>query len=90
AAVTAKGAMSMIDVPKGSTRAVLSVSAIAGKQGGALFVWNCMQAKPSAAAVSVGADAISTATVSLNVSPATLCLMSTGSLHTVVDLVGAG
>lgn len=90
AAVTAKGAMSMIDVPKGSTRAVLSVSAIAGKQGGALFVWNCLQAKPSAAAVSVGADAISTATVSLNVSPATLCLMSTGSLHAVVDLVGAG
>jgi len=90
APVTTKGSMSMIDVPKGAARAVLSVSAIAGQQGGALFVWNCLQPKPSAAAVSVGANAISTATVSLNVSPATLCLMSTGSLHAVVDLVGAG
>lgn len=88
--VTTKGSMSMIDVPKGATRAVLSVSAIAGAQGGALYVWNCLQPKPAAAAVSVGANAISTATVSLTVAPATLCLMSTGSLHAVVDLVGAG
>ena len=88
--VTTKGVMMVIKVPKGATRGQFHVSAIAGAQGGALFMWDCLQPRPSAAAVSVGADSVSTAAVSMSVASHTLCMSSTGSIHTVVDLIAAG
>ncbi|MEY4339135.1 MAG: hypothetical protein RLZ14_985 [Actinomycetota bacterium] len=88
--ITAKGLMTHINVPKGATRGQFHVSAIAGAQGGALFMWDCLQPRPTAAAVSVGTDSVSTAAVSMSVASSTLCLSSTGSLNVVVDLVAAG
>lgn len=90
APITTKGVMTHITVPKGVTRGQFHVSAIAGGQGGALFMWDCLQPRPAAAAVSVGTDSISTAAVSMSLASSTLCLASTGSVHAVVDLVAAG
>ena len=88
--ITAKGLMTHINVPKGATRGQFHVSVIAGAQGGALFMWDCLQPRPSAAAVSVAADSVSTAAVSMSVASSTLCVSSTGSVNVVVDLVAAG
>jgi hypothetical protein len=57
---------------------------------GAVFMWNCSEPQPGASVVSTNADSIASATVSLNMSGGSVCMASTGSLHSVVDLVAAG
>jgi hypothetical protein len=78
-----------VSVP-GASRAQFTVSVITGAVPGAVFMWNCSEPQPAASVVSTNADSIASATVSLNMSGGSVCMASTGSLHSVVDLVAAG
>jgi murein DD-endopeptidase MepM/ murein hydrolase activator NlpD len=79
-----------VAVPAGTTRAQFTVSVITGALSGAVFLWNCGEPQPTASVVSTNADSIASATVSMNVTGGTVCMASTGSLHSVVDLAAAG
>jgi hypothetical protein len=79
-----------VAVPAGTTRAQFTVSVITGALSGAVFLWNCAEPQPAASVVSTNADSIASATVSMNVTGGTVCMASTGSLHSVVDLAAAG
>ena len=78
-----------VSVP-GATRAQFTVSVITAGLSGAVFMWNCAEPQPAASVVSTNADSIASATVSLNMTGGSVCMASTGSLHSVVDLVAAG
>jgi hypothetical protein len=78
-----------VSVP-GATRAQFTVSVITASQSGAVFMWNCGAPQPAASVVSTNADSIASATVSLDMTGGSVCMASTGSLHSVVDLVAAG
>lgn len=78
-----------VSVP-GATRAQFTVSVITAGLPGAVFMWNCSEPQPAASVVSTNADSIASATVSLNMTGGSVCMASTGSLHSVVDLVAAG
>ncbi|MBI4934717.1 MAG: peptidoglycan DD-metalloendopeptidase family protein [Actinobacteria bacterium] len=78
-----------VSVP-GATRAQFTVSVITAGLPGAVFMWNCGEPQPAASVVSTNADSIASATVSLNMTGGSVCMASTGSLHSVVDLVAAG
>jgi murein DD-endopeptidase MepM/ murein hydrolase activator NlpD len=78
-----------VSVPD-ATRAQFTVSVITTGVPGAVFMWNCNEPQPAASVVSTNADSIASATVSLNMTGGSVCMASTGSLHSVVDLVAAG
>jgi murein DD-endopeptidase MepM/ murein hydrolase activator NlpD len=83
----------VVNVPvavPGATTAQFTVSVITAAVPGAVFMWNCGEPQPTASVVSTNADSIASATVSLNMTGGSVCMASTGSLHSVVDLVAAG
>lgn len=76
-------------VPTTATTAQLVVSVINpnGSGNAAIFVWPCSAPKPAAAAVAVGPNSMSTASVTSAVSAGSLCVASTAPAHVIIDVV---
>jgi hypothetical protein len=75
-------------VPAGSSRVMVTVTAIGGSSVGTVVAWPCNQPRPSGG---VGATMPGTITAfSLPVAGMELCLAANAPTHAVVDITGAG
>jgi hypothetical protein len=76
-------------VPATATTAQLVVSVINPNATGnaAVFVWPCAAPKPAAAAVAVGPNSMSTASVTSAVKAGSLCVASTAPAQVIIDVV---
>ena len=88
--ITSTGRTVTLALPAGAARAQVSVTIIGRTPGAALLVWNCADKKPTASVVYTPATVISSTTVTLNVTGASICLASTANVHAVIDLVAIG
>jgi len=88
--ITPVGQLLTMAVPAGATQAQLTVALVGGSANAALFVWNCADRPPVAAAGYTPAFTNNSVTMTLNVTGSALCLSSTASVHVLVDLVAAG
>jgi len=77
-------------VPAGATQAQLTIALVGGSANAALFVWNCADKPPVAAAGYTPAYTNNAVTMTLNVTGKALCLSSTANVNVLVDMVAAG
>ena len=74
----------------GLRRAQFSVALVGGTSGGALYLWNCGDQRPSATVAYTPARTVTAVTVSLDVRNGSVCVASTGTLQAVLDVVAVG
>lgn len=88
--ITPGGRFLPLVVPAGSTQAQLTIALVGGPANAALFVWNCADKPPTAAAAYTPGYTNNAVTMTLKVSGNALCLASTANVHVLVDVVAAG
>lgn len=88
--VTPGGRFMSMALPAGVTQAELTVALLGSSGNAALFVWNCADKAPTAAAAYTPARTNNSVTITLNVSVNALCLSSTADVHVLIDLAAAG
>ena len=72
------------------TQAQLTITVVGGSTGAAVFAWPCNQPRPSASVATAPAKIVASLSATVGVSNGTLCLASTGSVHIIIDVTGAG
>ncbi|MDP2289733.1 MAG: LysM peptidoglycan-binding domain-containing M23 family metallopeptidase [Actinomycetota bacterium] len=88
--VTSGGRFMSMALPAGVTQAELTVALLGSSSNAALFVWNCADKVPTAAAAYTPARSNNSVTITLNVAVNALCLSSTAPVHVLIDLAAAG
>lgn len=76
-----------VPVPSGATTVQLTVTAVGGAKGAAIFVWPCNAPKPSAAAGTTVALTATTMVVTVATTGG-VCMSATSATHVIVDLQG--
>lgn len=79
-----------LSVPAGALRAQLTITLVGGASSGTLRVWNCADAPPAAVVAPIGAGAVLSVTVGMNVANGSFCMSSNGGVHAIVDLTAVG